>query len=209
MHDAMHGSGLHTVYIAPSGTQISFKKGLYKLYSTPEYINFDLVQGLGGRCSWRRGGPRGIAEAMRVEDEEEGQEDCGMGEGMAAVDEILERRRVSGGYEARVAWAGTDPETGEAWPHSWVPEAWLSADLRRKRVRLPTRRESMEERRVRRVKEQQLAARRKRVEEARRLGKMAERDRRASDRGAKTHGARNVGPRARVRKGLVVGWQRQ
>ena len=149
----------------------------------------------------------GLAEAMRAE--EEGQEDCWIWEGMAAVDKILERRRVSGGYEARVAWTGTDPETGEAWPHSWVPEAWLSADLRRKRVRLPTRRESMEERRVRRVKEQQLAARRKRVEEARRLGKLAERDRRASDRGAKTHGARNVGPRARVRKGLVVGWQRQ
>ena len=89
------------------------------------------------------GTPRaeGLAEAMRAE--EEGQEDCWMGEGMAAVDKILERWRVSGGYEARVAWTGTDPETGEAWPHSCVPEAWLSADLRRKRVRLPTRRESM------------------------------------------------------------------
>ena len=133
----------------------------------------------------------GLAEAMRVE--EEGQEDGELGEGMAAVDEIWERRRVRGGYEARVAWVGTDPETGEAWPHSWVSEAWLSADLQRKRVRLPARRVSVEERSVRGVEEQQLAARKKRVEEARRLREMAERDRRASDRGARTHGARGVG----------------
>ena len=114
---------------------------------------------------------------------------------MAAVEEVLERRRTRGGYEALVAWAETDPETGEAWPRSWVPEAWLSADLRRKRVRRPARRESVEERRARRVGEQQRVARRKRVEEARRLGETAERDRRASSRGA----------RDRVRKGVVVG----
>ena len=30
-------------------------------------------------------------------------------EDMVAVDEVLERRRVQGGYEALVAWAGQDP----------------------------------------------------------------------------------------------------
>ena len=145
----------------------------------------------------------GLAEAMRVE--EEGREEFGTGEDVAAVDEILERRRVRGGYEALVAWAGMDPETGEAWPHSWVPEAWLSADLRRKRVRLPARRESVEERRARRVEEQQRAARRARVEEARRFGEMAERDRRASNRQGRELGFERAWRWGRQEEG----WQRQ
>ena len=151
----------------------------------------------------------GLAEAMRVEEETR---DGGVAEGdMAAVDEVLERRRVGSGYEALVAWAGQDPMTGKAWPNSWVPEAWLSADLRRKRVRLPVKRESAEERRRRVAEERQLEARRRGVEEARRRGAMAERDLRAHSRGARRQGASHaVGPRARVRKWgrQEVGWQR-
>ena len=160
---------------------------IVKLYQLHVQRNIQNTKQLAGRRA------EGLADARRVE--EEGHEGPGTEEDMAAVEEVLERRRARGGYEALVAWAGTDPETGEAWPQSWVPEAWLSADLRRKRVRLPARRESVEERRSRLVEDQQRVARRKRVEEARRLGEVAGRDRRASNRGA----------RARVRKGVVVG----
>mmetsp|Transcript_33424 Transcript_33424/g.75584 ORF Transcript_33424/g.75584 Transcript_33424/m.75584 type:complete len:118 (-) Transcript_33424:3016-3369(-) len=54
----------------------------------------------------------GLADARRVE--EEGHEGPGTEEDMAAVEEVLERRRARGGYETLVAWAGTDPKTGEA-----------------------------------------------------------------------------------------------
>ena len=53
------------------------------------------------------------------------------GRGRWAVEQVVEWRGGARDREARIRWCGFDPETGEPWEDSWVPRAFLSADLRR------------------------------------------------------------------------------
>ena len=55
--------------------------------------------------------------------------------GMSAVAELKDRRKGPAGVEFLVAWEGVDAATGLGWPDSWILEAWLSGDLRRRRRR--------------------------------------------------------------------------
>ena len=47
------------------------------------------------------------------------------------MEAVLDWRGSGRGREALVQWRGFDVEGGQGWEPSWVPRAWLTADLRR------------------------------------------------------------------------------
>ena len=151
--------------------------------------------------------------------------------GMSAVAEVKERRTGPGGVEVLVAWEGVDAATGLGWPDSWIPEAWLSGDLRRRQRRRrragPTKEVKKAEKRAREAEERAAKARLEAVQAARRraagtarseragarrgsapseLGDVASGGDAASAGGGDTEGApAGIQGRARVRSGVAVG----
>ena len=74
---------------------------------------------------------RPAARRRMLENEEVGSGVAPDGRGRWAVEQVVEWRGGARDREARIRWCGFDPETGEPWEDSWVPRAFLSADLRR------------------------------------------------------------------------------
>ena len=92
--------------------------------------------------------------------------------GMSAVAEVKDRRKGPAGVEVLVAWVGVDAATGLGWPDSWIPEAWLSGDLRRRQRRGrrtgPTNEDRKAERRAREAEARAAEARLAALQAARR-----------------------------------------
>ena len=99
-----------------------------------------------------------------------------------------DRRKGPAGVEVLVAWKGVDAATGPGWLDSWIPEAWLSGDLRRRRRRGrragPTTEDRRAERRAREVEARAAEARLAAVQAARRQAAGRARSDRAGARGA-------------------------